>query len=147
MLDKFLDDMKDSTGTLVRQTSLAAIGAICLLVTLGFLCAALFVVVQDKYGTVYACLADGGVFLICAIAAAIAYAVRKRQIERRRAAAAAAAKSSFQTMLSDPMVMAAVLQTVRVVGVKRLVPLLAVGGIALGLFARRKADDQTASDD
>jgi hypothetical protein len=33
--------------------------------------------------------------------------------------------------------MAAALQAVRVVGVKRLVPLLAIGGIALGLMSKR----------
>jgi hypothetical protein len=139
MLDKFFDDLKDSTGTVVRQTSLVLAVIVCLIVTVGFLCAALFVFVQDKYGTIYACLANGGVFLLCAIIAAIVYVVRKRQIERRRAIAP---KSSFQTVMSDPMVLAAVLQTVRVVGVKRLIPLLAVGGIALGLMTRRaKADD------
>jgi len=142
MLDKLIDDLKDSTGTMVRQTSLAIVMAVCLLVTLGFLCAALFVFVQEKYGTIYACLADGGVFLICAIVAAIVFMVRKRQMERRRVAAANAAKSSFQSVMSDPMVLAAVLQTVRVVGVKRLIPLLAVGGIALGLMTKRaKADE------
>ncbi|MBY0382882.1 MAG: hypothetical protein K2W78_13295 [Xanthobacteraceae bacterium] len=139
MLDKFFDDLKDSTGTIVRQTSLALVVAASLLVTLGFLCAALFVFVQEKHGTIYACLADAGVFLLCAIVAAIIYVVRKRRIQRRQAAAV---KSSLHSVMSDPMVLAAVMQTVRVVGVKRLIPLLAVGGIALGLMTRRaKADE------
>ncbi len=34
------------------------------------------------------------------------------------------------------MVVAAGLQLVRAVGVKKLIPILAVGGLALGLFAR-----------
>jgi len=139
MLNKFFDDLKDSTGTIVRQTFLILAIAFCLLVTVGFLCAALFVFVQEEYGTIYACLAAGGVFLLCAIVAALVYVIRKRQIQRRQAAAA---KSAFQSAMSDPMVLAAVLQTVRVIGIKRLVPLLAIGGIALGLLvSRAKADD------
>ena len=42
-------------------------------------------------------------------------------------------------MLSDPMLMAAALQVVRAIGIKRLVPILAVGGIALGFLASRNA--------
>jgi hypothetical protein len=46
----------------------------------------------------------------------------------------------MQSALSDPMVLAAGLQIVQIIGVKRLViPLLAVGGIALGLMASRRA--------
>jgi hypothetical protein len=36
------------------------------------------------------------------------------------------------------MVMAAGLQLVRAVGIKKLIPLLAVGGLALGLLAGRR---------
>ena len=51
-------------------------------------------------------------------------------------------------MLADPMVMAAGLQIVRAIGVKRLIPILAVGGLALGLFAGRNATagDQTPAE-
>ena len=38
-------------------------------------------------------------------------------------------------MLSDPMLVAAGLQVVRAIGVKKLIPILAVGGLALGFFA------------
>jgi len=42
-------------------------------------------------------------------------------------------------MLADPMVVAAGLQIVRAIGVKRLVPIIAVAGLALGLMASRGA--------
>lgn len=134
MLDKFIDDIKDSAGTAMRLTSLAAAVAVCLFITTGFLCAAAFMAVLAQYGPIYACLAGAGVFLLCAAMAAICYALRKRAIRKRPVEAA---KSTLQTALSDPIVMAAALQAVRVVGVKRLVPLLAIGGIALGLMSRR----------
>ena len=139
MLDKFIDDLKDSTGTIVRQTSFAIAVAVCLLITTGFLCAALFIAVLEKYGPIYACLTGAAVFFVCGALAATCYLVRKRQIRRQPVKAA---KSSLQTALSDPMVMAAALQVVRVVGVKRLIPLIAIGGIAFGLFSKRsKAAD------
>jgi hypothetical protein len=40
-------------------------------------------------------------------------------------------------VLADPMMVAAGIQIVRAIGVKKLIPLLAVGGLALGLLASR----------
>lgn len=134
MLDKFVDDFKESAGTAMRLTSLAAAVAVCLFITTGFLCAAAFMAVLDRYGPIYACLAGAAVFFVCATMAAICYALRKRALRKRPVEAA---KSTLQTALSDPIVMATALQAVRVVGVKRLVPLLVVGGVALGLMSKR----------
>lgn len=134
MLDKFVDDFKESAGTVMRLTSLAAAVAVCLFITTGFLCGAAFIAVLDKYGPVYACLAGAAVFFVCAVMAAICYTLRKRAIQKRPVEAA---KSTLQTALGDPIVMATALQAVRIVGVKRMIPLLAIGGIALGLMAKR----------
>lgn len=134
MLDKFVDDLKESAGTAMRLTSLAAAVAVCLFITTGFLCAAAFIFVLGKYGPVYACLAGAAVFFACAMMAAICYALRKKAIRERPVEAA---KSTLQTALSDPLIMATALQAVRVIGVKRMIPLLAIGGIALGLMSKR----------
>ena len=56
--------------------------------------------------------------------------VRKRQIKAR---VEQAAKSTAQTLLADPMLVAAGIQVVRAIGIKKLIPILAVGGMALGL--------------
>jgi hypothetical protein len=48
MFQRLIDDFKDSTGTALRLTSLAAAAAMALLVTTGFLCAAAFVFVLQK---------------------------------------------------------------------------------------------------
>ena len=66
--------------------------------------------------------------------AAISYMVRKRQVKAR---VEQTAKSAAQTALADPMLVTAGLQIVRAIGVKKLIPILAVGGIALGLLASR----------
>jgi len=145
MFQKFIDDFRDSTGIALRLTSLAAAVAICLFITTSFLCAAAFIFVLQKYGPLYACLAGAGVFLIATLLAAISYAVRKRQVQKRPVEAA---KSTIQTALSDPMVLAAGLQIVRTIGLKRIVPIVAIGGIALGLMAsRRQAEAESDGTD
>lgn len=145
MFQRIIDDIKLSIGTGVRQTSLAAMAAVALFITTSFLCAAAFVAVLDRYGPIEACLAGAAVFFVVALIAAGTYMVRKRQIERQ---AKEHAKSAAKTMLADPMVMAAGLQVVRALGMKRLLPILAVGGLALGLLAGRNAaaGDQTPAE-
>src|SRR3569623_2083143 len=126
MFQRLIDDLKDSTGTALRLTSLAAAAAGALLVTTGFLCAAAFVFVLQNYGPVEACLTGAAIFFVVTMLAAGCYMVRKHQIEARaeQAAreAARTAKSAAQTVLADPMLVAAGLQVVRAVGVKRLIP-------------------------
>ena len=144
MFQRLIDDFKDSTGTALRLTSLAAAAALALLVTTAFLCAAAFVYVLENYGPVQACLTGAVIFFVVALIAAGCYLLRKRAIEAR---AKERAKSAAQTMLSDPMVVAAGLQLIRSIGVKRLIPILAVGGLALGLMASRgAAADQTPAE-
>jgi hypothetical protein len=145
MFQRFIDDIKTSTGSAIRQTSLVAWAALCLFITIAFLCAAAFVAVLDRYGPIVACLAGAAVFFIIALFASGIYLVRKRQL---KAQAAARAKATTHSLLTDPALLATGLQIVRLVGVKRLIPLLAVGGLALGLLASRgqAAADQTPAE-
>ncbi|MDZ4365742.1 MAG: hypothetical protein U0987_01735 [Afipia sp.] len=141
MFQKFMDDFRESTGSALRLTSLAIAVAVLLFITTSFLCAAAFVFVLQKYGLLQACLAGAGVFFVATMLAAISYIVRKRQIRKRPVEAA---KSTMQAALSDPMVLAAGLQIVRTIGLKRIIPIVAIGGVALGLMASRR---QTADDE
>jgi hypothetical protein len=143
MFQRLIDDFKDSTGTALRLTSLAAAAALALLVTTAFLCAAAFVYVLEKYGPVQACLTGAAIFFVVALTAAGCYLLRKRAIEARARERAKSAPS----ILADPMVVAAGLQLIRTIGVKRLIPILAVGGLALGFLASRgAAADQTPAE-
>jgi len=137
MFQRWIDDFKDSAGTMVRLTSLAAAAAMALLVTTAFLCAAAFVFVLQHYGPVQACLTGAAIFFVVTLIAAGSYMVRKSQIEARAEQAAKAAKSTAQTVLADPMLVAAGIQVIRAIGIKRLIPILAVGGLALGFLASR----------
>jgi hypothetical protein len=145
MFSRMIDDLKDSTGTAVRLTSLAAAAAFALLVTTSFLCAALFVFMLQKYGPVEACLAGAGVFFVVTLIAAVCYMVRKNQVRARAEEAAReaarSAKSAASNILSDPVLLAAGLQVVRAIGVKKLIPILAIGGLALGFLMSRGASE------
>ena len=136
MFARMIDDFKDSTSTAVRLTSLAAVIALALLVTVSFLCAAAFVYVLQTYGLIQACLAGAGVFLLVALIAAIFYVVRKNRVKVR---AKEAPKSPVQSAFADPMLVATGIQIIRAIGIKKLIPILAVGGLALGILASRSA--------
>jgi hypothetical protein len=141
MFQRMIGDIKDSAGTALRLTSLAAVAALALFVTISFLCAATFVFVLQKYGPVEACLSCAGIFFVVALIAAASYMVRKNQI---KAQPKETAKSAVQTALADPMLVAAGIQVVRAIGIKRLIPILAVGGLALGLLASRSTSSDEA---
>jgi hypothetical protein len=145
MFQRMIDDIKDSTGRALRMTYLATAAGVAVLVTTSFLCAAAFVAVLQRYGLIEACLAGAGVFFVVALITGGSYLALKR---RGRIRAAEATKSAMHTALADPMLVAAGIQIIRAIGVKRLVPILAIGGVALGLLAasRRDAADQTPAE-
>jgi uncharacterized MAPEG superfamily protein len=143
MFQRLIDDFKDSTGTALRLTSLAAAAAHRNEVVTNRATAAAFVFVLEKYGPVQACLTGAVIFFVVTMIAAICYMVRKNQIKVR---AEQAAKSTAQTLLADPMLVAAGIQVVRAIGVKKLIPILAVGGLALGLMMSRGAAGTNASE-
>ena len=143
MFQRMIDNFKDSVTSAARLTSLAAIAALTLLVTAAFLCAAAFIFMLHKYGPVEACLVGAAFFFVITLILACIYIIRKNQIRAR----AAAAKAATQSPLSDPMVAALALQVIRAVGVKKVIPLLAVGGLALGLMAGRSTSRASHDDD
>ena len=141
MFQRMIDDFKASTGSALRLTSLAVAIALALFITISFLCAAVFVYVLQNYGLVQACLAGAGVFLVVAAVVAIAYVVRSKQVKAR---AKETEKSVLHTALADPMLVATGIQLVRAIGIKKLIPILAVGGLALGLLASRNTQHDEA---
>jgi hypothetical protein len=134
-------------GHSLRMTSLAVAAAFAFFVATSFFCAALFMFVLLREGAVIACIAGGGVFLVVALLAGGCYMFKKRQerlrLEEAARRAAREAKSVGSSLLSDPAALAIGLQLVRLVGVKRMIPLLAIGGVALGLFAGQRSRRET----
>lgn len=144
MFARMIDDFKASAGSAVRLTTIAAAAIVALFIATSFICAAAFILVLDKYGPVQACLAGAAIFFVVALIAAGSYMMRKKQIEAR---AAERARTAAKSILADPAMMATAVQIIRLVGLKRLLPLLAVGGLAFGLMASRShAGDQTPAE-
>jgi hypothetical protein len=139
MFARMIDDFKESTGTALRLTSLAAAAALTLFIAISFLCAAAFVYVLQNYGLIQACLAGAAVFFVVTLIAAVSYTVRRNRIRKRAKEAKETAKSAMHSALADPMLVAAGLQVIRAIGIKKLIPILAVGGLALGFLASRGA--------
>jgi hypothetical protein len=137
MFARMIDDFKDSTGLVMRQTFLVAAAAAGLFITTSFLCAAAFVAVLQRYGPIQACLTGAAIFFVVTLIAAVSYMMRKRRIKLRVKEAAKETKSAMQSALADPMLVAAGLQVIRAIGIKKLIPILAVGGLALGFLASR----------
>jgi hypothetical protein len=136
MFQRMIDDFKDSTGSALRLSFLVVAAAVALFVTTSFLCAAAFVFVLQNYGLIQACFTGAGIFFVVALIAAGSYMLRKRQVKAR---VEETAKSAVQTALADPMMVAAGIQVVRAIGIKKLIPILAVGGLALGFLASRNS--------
>ncbi|MGQ0685333.1 hypothetical protein [Bradyrhizobium sp.] len=134
MFQRMIDDFKVSTGNVVHLTSLVLAAVVALFITIAFLCAAAFIFVLQQYGPIEACLAGAGVFLVAALLAASGYMLRKHRIRVR---AEQQAKAAARSPLADPAMIAIGIQLVRAIGIKRLVPLLAIGGVAIGLLAAR----------
>jgi uncharacterized membrane protein YiaA len=142
MFQRMIDDFRDSLANSVRLTSLAAAAALTLSIALAFLCAAGFVYVLRTYGLIHACLAGAGVFFAVTVITVICYMVRSKRVKAR---VTDKPRSAIHSALADPMLVATGIQLVRAIGIKRLVPILAVGGLALGFLASRGA--VSASDD
>jgi uncharacterized membrane protein len=148
MFQRVIDDFKNSAGTTLQLTSLVATAALALLVTIAFLCAATFVFVLQRYGAIEACLTCAGIFFVISIIAAVWYALRKNKARKQaNARAAEGTKSALHTALADPMLVATGIQLVRAVGIKRLIPIVAIGGLALGLLAGRNNPVADGDDD
>jgi hypothetical protein len=151
MLKGLIDDLKNSTGNSLRMTSLVAMAGFAGFVALAFGCAAAFIAVMQRYGLIEACLTIAGIFVVIAGIFAQIYAVKQRRLRERAAAAArAAARAAANAPLIDPMMVATGIQIARTLGLKKLIPLLALAGVAVGYMANRGSsatDDDDATSD
>lgn len=130
MFEKIYDRLKREARSALVLFALAAAGLGSTAIALGFLCAAGFIYAM-QLGPIYACLIAFGVFLFGAlffVAVYTVFSVRRRRIKRERAAAEAAS-SPF----ADPRLLVLGLRIVQAVGVRRLLPIVALGAAAFAL--------------
>ena len=133
----------DASGAL-WQLVIATASFVTATGTLGFFCAAGFVIALQRYGLVEACLAGAGVFLVATIALLGTYAIYVAH-RRRSAPARAALEPPPLSALADPRVILAALQIVQAIGFKRLLPILAIGGAAFALASRPASEGRRAA--
>jgi hypothetical protein len=142
MFQNKIDELRNGVKAAMRASAVAAGAGVAACVALSFLWAAAFISILDRYGAIQACLASAGVFLVASLALVCWYFA----LSRHRRQPKEAAKSMAQTAMMDPMIIAAGIQIIRAVGVKRMIPLLAIGGIVLGLLAKSSSSRKSAAE-
>ena len=131
-------DLKERLDAAVKTSAWSAVAVAAALTMLGFLCAALFLYLQNWRGPIVACLILAGAFLLVALIAIAAIALL-RQRQARLARARAQANQAAGQWLRDPVVLTTALQVARTLGLRRAAPLLLVGAFVVGLVLSRTA--------
>ena len=145
MFQALADRLKSEAAYSFRAIILVAVATLAAAVALGFLVAALFVWIANSYGPLAASLACAALFILLALILvainAIISARHKRALEARRAALAAATPSPF----TDPRLIMIAFQIAQAIGLKRILPLAALGGAAFFLATRNKGSNSSDS--
>jgi heme/copper-type cytochrome/quinol oxidase subunit 2 len=131
-------DLRERLDAAVKTSAWSVVAAAAALTMLGFLCAALFLYLQDSHGPIVACLILAGVFLLVVLIA-IAVIVLLRQRQARQARARAQANQAAAHWLRDPVVITTALQVARTLGFRRAAPVLLLGAFMMGLMLSRTA--------
>ena len=131
MFERIADRWKREASGALLLVSLAAACAATAAVTLAFLCAAAFIAALNRYGLVDACLVGAAVFLAATLVLLAVYAM---SVASRRASRASPEPQPAGPPV-DPRLVLIGLQLVQAVGIRRLLPILAVGGAALAFAA------------
>lgn len=131
-------DLKERLDAAVKTSAWSAVAVAAALTMLGFLCAALFLYLQNWRGSIVACLILAGAFLLVALIAIVAITLL-RQRQARLTRARAQANQAAGQWLRDPVVVATALQVARTLGLRRAAPLLLVGAFVVGLVLSRTA--------
>jgi hypothetical protein len=140
MLERLIGDWRQATVAELRLIAVAAAVGVAATVALGLASAALFAAVMSRFGVVDACLTVAVVFLVVTLAFAALYVV----LRGRAAMAASMAKARSRSLIADPLVVAAGVQVVQAVGLKRALTLLAIVGGAIVLASRPAARPERA---
>ena len=121
--------MKERIDAAIKTAIYGSIAAAAGVAAFLFLAIALFFWAQQRYDTIVAAGAVGGLFLIVMLVALVSLAV-----SRRRAAKAQPVESGPPAWLTEPATIVAALQVVRTIGLGRLIPVALLGIVAAGFF-------------
>lgn len=134
MLAGPLADFKARFNLSLRAAAWGAVAALAGAVAMLFFCISLFAWLAQQYGSITAGLVLGGIFLLIMLTTGITCIMIRRKRLRSQAREAATGSKWWQ----DPALVLTGLEITRMIGVRRLVPIAIVGGIAAGLLAGQK---------
>lgn len=144
MFGSLFDDLKFKVDGMLRLAAAGAIAATAGIVAFFCFAIALFLWVQQTYGTLEAWLALATLFLAIAIAGGIVMAVIRRRPAMRREPKPREAPSSISKLLQEPAILLTGLQIVRVLGVRGILPIVLLGAVAGGLMMNRNGHSTEA---
>lgn len=147
MFGSLFDDLKFKVDGMLRLAVAGAIAAAAGVVAFFCFAVALFLWVQDTYGTLEAWLALATLFLALAIVCGIMMAAIRRRPAMRRETKQRAAPSPVTNLLQDPAVLLTGLQIVRALGVRGILPIVLLGAVAGGLLMSRNGHSAEARHD
>ena len=127
------------TGLTAGSIAGALIAAGAAVMTFVFLCVTGYIWLSTKLGPVFGGIALAGIFLVIAIIAAAASAVL-RQRTKQHAMIERAALAPRTAILADPIVLNFAMQTGRVLGWQRILPLALLGFVATRLVRQGRRE-------
>jgi hypothetical protein len=137
-----IDDLKEKVDGMLKLAVAGTIAAAAGIVAFMCFAVALFLWMQQTYGTLEAWLALGALFAALAALGLISMLVfRSRTSSRRQKAKTVSARAEDPSMVSrllqEPAVLLTGLQLLRVVGARRLLPVILLGVVAGGFLMSR----------
>ena len=122
--------MKERIEAAIKTAVYGSIAAAAGIAAFVFLAIALFFWTQQRYDTIVASGAVGGLFFAVMLIALIALFVG-----RRRAKKARPVENAMPSWLMEPATLVAALQVVRTIGLGRLIPIALIGAVAAGFLS------------
>lgn len=144
MFGSLFDDLKFKVDGMLKLAVAGAIAATAGIVAFFCFAIALFLWVQQEYGTLNAWLSLASLFLAVAIVGGIFMIVIRRRPAMRREAKPREATSPTMKLLQEPAVLLTGLQIVRVLGVRGILPIILLGAVAGGLLMNRNGHSSDA---
>ena len=139
MFGSVFDDLKYKVDGMLRLAVAGMIAAMAGIVAFFCFAVALFLWMQQEYGTLEAWLALASLFLAVAIVCGIVMIwIRRRPAMRREPPKPREATTSpTMKLLQEPAVLLTGLQIVRTLGVRGMLPIILLGAIAGGFLLNR----------
>lgn len=128
MFERLLSNVKARVDIALKSAACGMIAALAAVIALAFFCAAAFIALAARRGTVDACLIFGGAFvLVAAIAATLVRLLRRRAVRNKVNLAQAA----------DPQTLAIGNAILQLLGGRRAASLGLVGAFIIGVLLSR----------